>query len=189
MDRWRGCEGEMLCYQEATYKIIRHWSGPRPPPCSSANRCRVHLNRNPSCIVNSLFFFHCGRSVTALNTSVPQAVPTSGIGIWIFLVGAVVRGIPLLPLLSLIPPSMFVVLSSLSTNPFYGCTRVLFTRALIYLCTRIGHFHSRSFLIASCIFREVGEEVAKKCREILPEALDSWGFSRIVHLWKSEKSW
>lgn len=24
MDRWRGCEGEMLCYQEATYKIIRH---------------------------------------------------------------------------------------------------------------------------------------------------------------------
>lgn len=53
----------------------------------------------------------------------------------------------------LIPSSMFMVLSSLGTNPFHGYTRVSFTRALIYLCTRIGHFHSRSLLMASRIFR------------------------------------
>lgn len=36
MDRWSGCEGEMLCYQEATYKIIRQRRGhahhPAHPP-------------------------------------------------------------------------------------------------------------------------------------------------------------
>ena len=37
-------------------------------------------------------------------------------------------------------------------------TRVSFTRALIYLCTRIGHFHSRSLLMASRIFRKEGEK-------------------------------
>ena len=130
-------------------------------------------------------FFHCGRSVTALNTSVPQAVPTSGIGIWIFLVGAVVHGIPLLPLLSLILPSMSMVLSSLDTNPPFIGARVSFTRVLIYLCTRIGHFHSSSLLMAIYIFHEEG--IAKKRRKILLGALDSWEFSRMVHLWNPKR--
>lgn len=135
MDRWRGCEGEMLCYQEATYKIIRHRRGPRPLPRSSANRRRVHLNRNPSCIVDSLSFFspraechgpeHVCPAGCANIRNRNMNIPGWGCRSWY---SSPPTSFPHPP------PSMSMVLSSLGTNPFHA--HVCRSRAHLFTCVR-----------------------------------------------------
>lgn len=155
-----------MLHQEATYKIIRHRRvTPRPPPLASANRRKVHLNRNPGCIVDSLFSllfpFSTGRSVAGpprvpvcptscanirnrnMNIPssplhspfIPPSSPRSGLG-------CVVRDIS--------PPLLGHSLLLYGTNPLLrGCMLHVcrYSRVHLFTCIwGIGHSSSTLFL-------------------------------------------
>lgn len=161
----RGCGGEMLCYQEATYKIIRHrrvGATPTTPHVRQSAPSAFKSQPWLHCRL-ALFFSHRGRSVTAPRTaSVPQAVPTSGIGIWIFPAGAVVCGV-------LSPPS----LSALSPFPFDHhfcryCTLLPWYQPLsrahtcvVHTCTYLPVQANRPFSFSSYSEPYLPAEIAK----------------------------
>lgn len=122
------CGGEMLCYQEATYKIIRHRRDATPTtphirqsaPSAFKSQPRLHCRL-------TLLFFHRGRSVAG-----PEHVCPAGCAnirnrnMNIPPVGAVSFVISL-PLLALS--------SSLAPTPFYGGCVVHVCRSRVHLFT------------------------------------------------------
>lgn len=117
------CGGEMLCYQEATYKIIRHRRDATPTtlyirqsaPSAFKSQPRLHCRL-------ALLFFHRGRSVAG-----PEHVCPAGCAnirnrnMNIPPVGAV-SFVIILPLLALFSPLTPLLLRGLYTCVVHACT-------------------------------------------------------------------
>lgn len=156
----------MLCYQEATYKIIRHrrvGATPTTPHVRQSAQSAFKSQPWLHCRL-ALFFSHRGRSVTG-PLPPPDGVCPAGcanirnrnmnIPSWGCRLRCPSPSQPS-PLSLSITISTRTVFSSLGTNPFHGRTRVSYTRALIYLYKRIGH--SR---FSSCSEPYLPVEIAK----------------------------
>lgn len=143
-DRWthaRSCGGEMLCYQEATYKIIRHRRDATPTTPRIRQSAQSAFKSQPRLHCRlTLLFFHRGRSVAG-----PEFVCPAGC--------ANIRNrnmnIPPVGAASLVISLPLSVLSTSGTNPLLRGLRT----CVVHACTYLPVYANRPFSFLHFLWR------------------------------------